>query len=334
MNNTIKFSVNTKNSGKRLDIFLTENINDFTRSYLKKLITDKQVKINGSVNVLPSAKVKYNDQISINLIEKNIQTIAPKKIKLEIIYEDKDIMVINKPKGMVVHPGAGNYDNTLVNALLFKYKKTLSDLNGKLRPGIVHRIDKETSGLLVVAKNNFAHAHLGSQFSNHSIRRKYICLSWGVVRPLDGKIITLIKRDQKNRKLMTVSDISGKKAITNYKTLKVFNIKDIPKISLIECELETGRTHQIRVHMKHIGHTLFNDNRYGGDKILKGTVYTKYKQFVDNCFKLLPRQALHAKTLGFIHPKSNKKISFDSEIPDDMNSVINKWRLYSKHKNL
>ena len=319
MNNTIKFSVNTKNSGKRLDIFLTENINDFTRSYLKKLITDKQVKINGSVNVLPSAKVKYNDQISINLIEKNIQTIAPKKIKLEIIYEDKDIMVINKPKGMVVHPGVGNYDNTLVNALLFKYKKNLSDLNGKLRPGIVHRIDKETSGLLVVAKNNFAHAHLGSQFSNHSIRRKYICLSWGVVRPLDGKIITLIKRDQKNRKLMTVSDISGKKAITNYKTLKVFNIKDIPKISLIECELETGRTHQIRVHLKYKRTSLLGYKQYGKKKIgfkkINSDFFTKLNK--------LSGQALHAKTLEFSHPTTKKWMSFNSDLPDGFKKILN-----------
>ena len=319
MNNTIKFSVNTKNSGKRLDIFLTENINDFTRSYLKKLITDKQVKINGSVNVLPSAKVKYNDQISINLIEKNIQTIAPKKIKLEIIYEDKDIMVINKPKGMVVHPGAGNYENTLVNALLFKYKKNLSDLNGKLRPGIVHRIDKETSGLLVVAKNNFAHAYLGSQFSNHSIKRKYICLSWGVVRPLDGKIITLIKRDQKNRKLMTVSDISGKKAITNYKTLKVFNIKDIPKISLIECELETGRTHQIRVHLKYKRTSLLGDKQYGKKKIgfkkINSDFFTKLNK--------LSGQALHAKTLEFSHPTTKKWMSFNSDLPDGFKKILN-----------
>ena len=319
MNNTIKFSVNTKNSGKRLDIFLTENINDFTRSYLKKLITDKQVKINGSVNVLPSAKVKYNDQISINLIQKNIQTIAPKNIKLEIIYEDKDLMVINKPKGMVVHPGAGNYDNTLVNALLFKYKKNLSDLNGKLRPGIVHRIDKDTSGLIVVAKNNLAHAHLGSQFSNHSIRRKYICLSWGVVRPLDGKIITLIKRDQKNRKLMTVSDISGKKAITNYKTLKVFNIKDIPKISLIECELETGRTHQIRVHLKYKRTSLLGDKQYGKKKIgfkkINSDFFTKLNK--------LSGQALHAKTLEFSHPTTKKWMSFNSDLPDGFKKILN-----------
>ena len=319
MNNTIKFSVNTKNSGKRLDIFLTENINDFTRSYLKKLITDKQVKINGSVNVLPSAKVKYNDQISINLIQKNIQTIAPKNIKLEIIYEDKDIMVINKPKGMVVHPGAGNYENTLVNALLFKYKKTLSDLNGKLRPGIVHRIDKNTSGLIVVAKNNLAHAHLGSQFSNHSIRRKYICLSWGVVRPLNGKIITLIKRDQKNRKLMAVSDISGKKAVTNYKTIKVFNIKDIPKISLIECELETGRTHQIRVHLKYKRTSLLGDKQYGkkniGFKKINTDFFTKLNK--------LSGQALHAKTLEFEHPATKKWMSFNSDLPDGFKKILN-----------
>ena len=319
MNNTIKFSVNTKNSGKRLDIFLTENISDFTRSYLKKLITDKQVKINGSVNVLPSAKVKYNDQISINIIQKNIRTIAPKNIKFETIYEDKDIIVINKPKGMVVHPGAGNYENTLVNALLFKYKKNLSDLNGKLRPGIVHRIDKETSGLLVVAKNNFAHAHLGSQFSNHSIRRKYICLSWGVVRPLDGKIITLIKRDQKNRKLMTVSDISGKKAITNYKTLKVFNIKDIPKISLIECELETGRTHQIRVHLKYKRTSLLGDKQYGKKKIgfkkINSDFFTKLNK--------LSGQALHAKTLEFSHPTTKKWMSFNSDLPDGFKKILN-----------
>ncbi len=319
MNNTIKFSVNTKNSGKRLDIFLTENINDFTRSYLKKLITDKQVKINGSVNVLPSAKVKYNDQISINLIQKNIQTIAPKNIKLEIIYEDKDLMVINKPKGMVVHPGAGNYENTLVNALLFKYKKTLSDLNGKLRPGIVHRIDKDTSGLIVVAKNNLAHANLGSQFSNHSIKRKYLCLSWGVIRPLNGKIITLIKRDQKNRQLMTVSDISGKKAITNYKTVKVFDIKDIPKISLIECNLETGRTHQIRVHLKYKGASLLGDKQYGKKNI-------SFKKVNSDFFTKLNKltgQALHAKTLEFYHPSTKKWMRFNSDLPDGFKKILN-----------
>ena len=319
MNNTIKFSVNSKNSGKRLDIFLTENINDFTRTYLKKLITGKQVKINGSITVSPSAKVKYNDQISINIIEKNTQTITPKNIKLEIIHEDKDILVINKPKGMVVHPGAGNYEKTLVNALLFKYKKTLSNINGKLRPGIVHRIDKDTSGLIVVAKNNLAHANLGSQFSNHTIKRKYLCLSWGVIRPLNGKIITLIKRDQKNRQLMAVSDISGKKAITNYKTVKVFNIKDVPKISLIECELETGRTHQIRVHLKYKGTSLLGDNQYGKKNISFKKINSDFFTKLNN----LSGQALHAKTLEFSHPSTKKWMRFNSDLPDGFKKILN-----------
>ena len=278
MNNTINFLINIKNSGKRLDIFLTENIKQFTRSYLKKLIKNKQVKLNNQIISSPSAKVKYKDQITINLIKENNKVIAPKKISLDIVYEDKDILIINKPKGMVVHPGAGNYENTLVNALLYKYKKNLSNINGTLRPGIVHRIDKETSGLLVIAKNNLSHSNLGNQFSNHSIKRKYLCLSWGVVRPLNGKITTLITRDKKNRQLMTVSDIRGKKAITNYKTIKVFNIKDIPKISLIECELETGRTHQIRVHLKYKGTSLIGDKQYGKKNI-------KFKKIDNEFFK-------------------------------------------------
>ena len=211
MNNTIKFSVNSKNSGKRLDLFLAENLKEFTRSYLKKLIENQQVKINNIILSSPSTKVKFKDEIVINVVKKDIQNIKPKKIKLDIIYEDKEILVINKPKSMVVHPGAGNYENTLVNALLYKYKKNLSDINGLQRPGIVHRIDKETTGLLVVAKNNFAHANLSNQFSKHTIKRKYLCLSWGVVRPLTGKIRTLISRNKKNRQLMTVSDIMEKK---------------------------------------------------------------------------------------------------------------------------
>ena len=208
MDNTIKFSVDLKNSGKRLDVFLSDNINQFTRSFLKKLIESKQVKLNNKISSSPATKVKYKDIIIANIAEKNKKNIIPKKIDLDIIYEDKSVLVINKPKGMVVHPGAGNFRNTLVNALLFKYKKNLSDINGALRPGIVHRIDKDTSGLLVIAKNNLAHANLGDQFTKHSIERKYLCLAWGVVRPLNGKICTLISRDKKNRQLMTVSDIN------------------------------------------------------------------------------------------------------------------------------
>ena len=319
MKNTIKFSVDEKDSGKRLDKYLAENINEFTRSFLKKSIKEKQVKLNNTILFNPSTKVKYKDQIIINIIDKNRQNVIPKKIKLDIIHEDKDILIVNKPKGMVVHPGANNYENTLVNALLYKYKTNLSDVNGDLRPGIVHRIDKETSGLLVVAKNNLTHANLGDQFSKHTIKRKYLCLSWGVIRPLNGKIITLITRDKKNRQLMTVSDIKGKKAITNYKTLKVFNIKDIPKISLLECELETGRTHQIRVHLKYKGTSLLGDKQYGKKNI-------KFKKINNDFFVKLNKlsgQALHAKTLEFVHPKTKKWMSFNSELPDGFKKILN-----------
>ena len=319
MNNTIKFYVDTKNSGKRLDIFLTQKSNKFTRSFLKKLIEKKQVKLNDIVTSSPSTKVKLNDHIKIKIFEQSTQNILPKKIKLNIIHEDKDVIIINKPKGMVVHPGAGNYENTLVNALLFKFKKNLSDVNGVLRPGIVHRIDKETSGLLVVAKNNLAHSYLGYQFSKHSIKRKYLCLSWGVLRPLNGRISTLITRDRKNRQLMTVSDINGKKAITNYKTIKVFNIKDIPKISLIECNLETGRTHQIRVHLKYKGTSLLGDKQYGKKNV-------KFKKINDEFFRKLNElsgQALHAKTLEFIHPTSKKWMSFNSDLPKEFKKILN-----------
>ena len=318
MDNTIKFSVDLKNSGKRLDIFLSDNINQFTRSYIKKLIENKRVKLNDKISLSPSAKVKYKDKIVTNIVTIYERNIIPKKINLEVVYEDRSILVINKPKGMVVHPGAGNYENTLVNALLFKYKKNLSDLNGALRPGIVHRIDKNTSGLLVVAKNNLAHANLGVQFSNHTIKRKYICLAWGVVRPLNGKINTLISRDKKNRQLMTVSEINGKKAITNYKTLKVFNIKDIPKISLIECELETGRTHQIRVHLKYKGASLLGDKQYGKKNIKFKKIN---KEFLIELNKL-SGQALHAKTLGFNHPETKKWISFNSDLPEGFKKIL------------
>jgi 23S rRNA pseudouridine1911/1915/1917 synthase len=318
MNNTIKFSVDAKNKGKRLDIFLTENMKQLTRSFLKKLIEDKQIKVNDKIVTSPSTKIKNNDQIKINVIKKSRQNIIPKKIQLDIVYEDKDVLIINKQKGMVVHPGAGNHDKTLVNALLYKYKKNLSNLNGELRPGIVHRIDKDTSGLLVVAKNNFAHANLSAQFSNHTIKRKYLCLAWGVVRPLHGKINTLITRDKKNRQLMTVSEIRGKKAITNYKTIKVFDIKDVPKISLIQCELETGRTHQIRVHLKYKGTSLLGDNQYGKKNL-------KFKKVNNQFFKNLSKlsgQALHAKTLEFNHPNSKKWMSFNSNLPDNFKKML------------
>jgi len=318
MNNTIKLSVDEKYNGKRLDIFLSNSIDQFTRSFLKKLIENRQVKINNKIHVSPSIKVKYQDEIIINVNEEKKYNIVPKRIELDIVFEDKSILVINKPKGMVVHPGAGNYENTLVNALLFKYKKNLSNINGNLRPGIVHRIDKDTSGLLVIAKNNLAHAHLGKQFSEHTIKRKYMCLSWGVIRPLNGKIRTLITRDKRNRQLMTVSDISGKKAITNYKTVKVFNIKDIPKISLVECELETGRTHQIRVHLKYKGTSLLGDRQYGK----KNARFKKINSNFLNELSKLSGQALHAKTLEFTHPLSKKRINFNSELPSSFKKIL------------
>ena len=319
MNNTIKFSVNFKNNGKRLDIFLAENIKIFTRSYLKKLIENEQVLVNNLISSSPSMKVRFKDQILINSTETKTQNIIPKKIKLNIIYEDKDILVINKPKGMVVHPGAGNYENTLVNALLYKYKNNLSNISGELRPGIVHRIDKGTSGLLVVAKNNQAHSNLGEQFSKHTIKRKYLCLAWGIIRPLSGKISTLISRDKKNRQLMSVSDVNGKKAITNYETIKVFNIKDIPKISLIECELETGRTHQIRVHLKYKGTSLLGDKQYGKKNI-------KFKKINSDFLIELNKftgQALHAKTLKFVHPTTKKELNFNSDLPKEFKKMLN-----------
>ena len=266
MNKTIKFLVNKSNGGKRIDIFLSDSLSLYTRSHIKKLIEKRKLKINGDYIIKSSTKIKANDKIQFDISEVNKNNITSNKIELNIVHEDNDLLVINKPKGLVVHPGAGNYKNTLANGLVYKYQKNLSDINGSLRPGIVHRIDKETSGLLVVAKNNFAHSNLSSQFSNHTIKRKYQCLIWGVIRPLSGRIETLITRDKKNRQIMTVSDFKGKKAITNYKTIKTFNLKDIPKISFIECELETGRTHQIRVHLKHKGTSLLGDTKYGKKK--------------------------------------------------------------------
>jgi 23S rRNA pseudouridine1911/1915/1917 synthase len=318
MNNTIKFLIDENDSNKRLDKFLSSKINNFTRSNIKKMIELKNVLINQKIVNSPSKKIKVNDSIEINLIIQIKEKLSPSNIKLDIHFEDKDIILINKPKGMVVHPGAGNYNNTLANALIHKYQNKLSDVNGTLRPGIVHRIDKETSGLLVVAKNNMAHSKLGKQFSEHSIKRKYICLVWGVVRPLQGTIETLITRNKKNRQLMMASDINGKKAITNYKTIKVFNIKNIPRISLIECELETGRTHQIRVHMKYKGASLVGDKQYGKKNI-------KFKKINENFLKILSSlsgQALHAKSLGFIHPKSNKWVEFESKLPGDFKKML------------
>ena len=318
-NNSTKFSIKEDDSGNRLDVILTKLIPDLTRSNLKKIIALKQVKINNLIEESPSKKLKTDDLIEINLVPTEEIKILPTKIKLNIVHEDRDILIVDKPAGMVVHPGAGNHKETLVNALIYKYKNNLSDINGTTRPGIVHRIDKETSGLLVVAKNNKAHSNLGRQFSDHTIQRTYQALAWGVLRPLNGRIETLIGRSRKNRQLMSATEITGKKSITNYKTLKVFNIKDIPKISFVECKLETGRTHQIRVHMSYKGNSLLGDQQYGK----KNLRFKKINEEFEDKLKILSRQALHAKSLGFIHPTSKKLISFESKLPKDFKKILN-----------
>ena len=318
MNNSIKFLVKNENNNERLDIFLTKKINNLTRAKIKKIIESNNVTINEKKISLPSKKIKLNDKIYVKFQLKDESNLVATKLKIDIRFEDTDIIIIYKPKGMVVHPGAGNQQNTLANALYYKYQKKLSNLNGKSRPGIVHRIDKDTSGLLVVAKNNLSHAKLSEQFSKHTISRKYLCLVWGVIRPLYGKIETLISRNKKNRQLMMVSDLRGKHAITNYKTLQVFNIKNIPKISLIECELETGRTHQIRVHMKYKGVSLLGDNQYGK----KNIKFKKINELFEKKLNDLNGQALHAKSLGFVHPTKNKSLNFDSELPKDFKNLL------------
>ena len=318
MNKTIKFLVKNLDNKQRLDKFLTNNIEDITRSQIKKIILSGGVIINEKTIFSSSEKIKGGDEIKIILNFNKGENIKSKDIKLDIVYDDKEIVIVNKPSGLTVHPGAGNKDNTLVNGLMHVYKKNLSNLGGTFRPGIVHRIDKETSGLIVIAKNNFSHANLAEQFSKHTIKRKYVAIVWGVIRPLNGKISTLITRSKKNRQLMSVSKLSGKNAVTNYRTLKVFNFKNIPKISLVECILETGRTHQIRVHLSYKGNPLLGDKKYGKKKLL-------FKKIDKNFYKILlnfDRQALHAKSLGFLHPKKNKIVNFESKLPHDFRKML------------
>ena len=318
-NNTIKFLVNREDEGKRLDICLSDRIPGFTRSYFKKIIETRKVTINDKISTLPSKKVKFRQSIIVNVHNDPPKKIKPSKIKLNVVYEDKDLLIVNKPSGMVVHPGSGNYENTLVNALIFKYKDHLSNMGGDLRPGIVHRIDKDTSGLIVIAKNNSTHSKLSNQFSEHSIKRRYVGLVWGVIRPLSGKIETLISRDKKNRQLMSVSEVKGKNAVTFYKTLKVFTSKNLPKISLIEFQLKTGRTHQIRVHMKFKGTCLVGDKQYKK----KNIKFKKINDEIKNKIQCLEGQMLHAKSLGFFHPKKEKMVNFESNIPQTFNKLLN-----------
>ena len=317
-NKTIKILSTSSDIGKRIDIFLSDKLNEFTRSNIKKIINLKKVTINNVVVDAQSKKIKDKDEIKITFQEKINEKIEVSNKALDIVYEDKDIIIINKPQGMVVHPGAGNKNNTLVNILVGNYKKKLSNLSGSTRPGIVHRIDKDTSGLLVVAKNNFTHAGLGKQFSDHSIKRKYIALVWGILRPLKGTIQTFITRSKKNRQLMTTDEFKGKKAITNYSIIKVFNKKDIPKISLIEFELETGRTHQIRVHMIYKGTSLLGDHKYRKRNMKFKKIDFQFEKIL-NSFK---GQILHASTLGFIHPRNLKKVEFKTKLPSKFKKLV------------
>ena len=319
MNKIKTFSVEEIGNNSRLDKFLAAKFSDITRTQIKKIIISKNLSINNKIVSSPSQKVRIGDKISFSISENKNEYIKPEKIKINIIYEDNDLIVLDKPSGIVVHPGAGNKSGTLVNGLVYHYNKNLSDLNGIYRPGIVHRIDKETSGLIVVAKNNFSHAKLAKQFSEHSIKRKYLALIWGVLRPLKGKIITLISRSKKNRQLMAVSETLGKKAITKYKTLKVFTNDEIPKISLVECVLETGRTHQIRVHLSHKGNGLIGDKKYGKQKKMK---FKRINKKVEEVLKSFNRQALHAQSLGFTHPSKNRQIEFGSKLPQDFKKIL------------
>jgi 23S rRNA pseudouridine1911/1915/1917 synthase len=309
----------------RIDKFLMNLIPNATRNKIQQAASAGDIYVN-DLPVKSNYKVKPLDVVRIMLSHPPFENrVDPENIPLDIVYEDAALLLINKPPGLVVHPGHGNYTGTLVNALAYHFENL--PMNSSERPGLVHRIDKDTSGLLVIAKTEAAMTHLAKQFEAKTSEREYIAIVWGNVKEDEGTIEGNIARHVKDRMQMAVfSDPEiGKPAVTHYKVLERFGY-----VTMVSCILETGRTHQIRVHMKHIGHPLFNDARYGGDLILKGTTFTKYKQFIDNCFKILPRQALHAKTLGFVHPTSGEMMRFDTELPDDMKELIEKWRGYSK----
>jgi 23S rRNA pseudouridine1911/1915/1917 synthase len=309
----------------RIDKFLMNLIPNATRNKIQQAASNGDIYVNDAP-VKSNYKVKPLDVVRILLSHPPFENrVDPENIPLDIVYEDDALLLINKPPGLVVHPGHGNYTGTLVNALAYHFENL--PMNSSERPGLVHRIDKDTSGLLVIAKTEAAMTHLAKQFEAKTSEREYIAIVWGNVKEGEGTIEGNIARHVKDRMQMAVfaDPEIGKPAVTHYKVLERFGY-----VTMVSCVLETGRTHQIRVHMKHIGHPLFNDARYGGDLILKGTTFTKYKQFIDNCFKILPRQALHAKTLGFVHPTTGEMMRFDTELPDDIKELIEKWRGYSK----
>ncbi len=315
---TFNGTVSSSSHGMRIDKFLQSIVGEMSRTKLQNLIYDGFVKLNNKVIKETSKKIKEEDEIQVNLPFPKETHIKPYKMKLNILFEDNDIILINKSPGVVVHPGAGNYEKTIVNGLLFHCRNKLSSVGGKLRPGIVHRIDKDTSGVIVIAKNDLAHINLSKQFYVHSIKRTYEAIVWGSLKPSSGKINEKITRSVRNRQLMAVSKSKGKHAITNYRTLKIFKNDNLPKLSLIECTLETGRTHQIRVHMNFKGNPILGDKSYGKSQ----KKFKKIDKDIENKINNFNRQALHAKSLCFIHPRSGKEVFFKAERPKDFDKLI------------
>jgi 23S rRNA pseudouridine1911/1915/1917 synthase len=326
MEKNIILIVESDENNLRVDIFINKREKLISRTRIKNLILKEKLKLNDKTINNPSKKVSTGDKIVLQIPEPKEASLRPYNFKLEIVHEDKDLMVINKPAGIIMHPGAGNYDQTIVNALMHYSKDTLSTIGDELRPGIVHRIDKDTSGLIVIAKNNATHENLSLQFSEHTITRVYQLLIWGKLRPSSGKIDTFITRSSKNRQMMEVSNSKGKRAITNYKTLEIFENDKTPTLSLVECKLETGRTHQIRVHMTHMGNSIMGDGKYKKK-------YKKLKNIdtnLENLIYKLDRQFLHAKTLGFVHPRTGEKMIFSSILPQDLDNILELLRNTNK----
>ena len=322
MKSIINIKVKNKEKNLRIDILLSNLDKKLSRSRVKSLILDHKLKINNNIVTDPSKKMKLDDEIYFEISEPKKENLQPFKYPLDIIYEDDDLIVINKSAGIAMHPGPGNYENTIVNALINYVGNNLSNVGNELRPGIVHRIDKDTSGLVVVAKNNISHENLSKQFSDHSITRIYQTLVWGKIRPQNGKIETFIARSSKNRQMMEVSSKKGKKAITNYKTLEVFENNKIPTFSFIECKLETGRTHQIRVHLSYKGNNILGDKKYKKKFKKIVNIDGDLKESLTN----FDRQFLHAKTIGFNHPKNNEKVQFSSKLPTNLEQILKKLR--------
>ena len=326
MKNIINLIVKDYEKGQRVDQFISNNKKDLSRTRIKNLIINKKLKINNKIIDNPAKKINTNDNIEIEIPKAKKVSLKPYNLKLDIVYEDENLLIVNKPSKISMHPGAGEYDKTLVNALMYYDSKNLSNIGDEVRPGIVHRIDKDTSGLVVIAKNNLTHENLSKQFKEHSINRIYQALIWGKLRPQSGTIKTLITRSSKNRQLMEVGISKGKMAITNYKTLEIFENKKTPTFSFVECKLETGRTHQIRVHMSYKGNNILGDKKYK----------KKFKKFknidsdLEESILNLDRQFLHAKTIGFTHPMTGKKLEFTSNLPQDLNIVLKKLRNTNK----